>query len=65
MNAIRTNINKNLFRYGSDFGNTSKETLQKLAELVSNTEMKLELQKAADSDFRIDYSDYDWALNST
>ena len=65
MNTESTKRIKNLFRYGSDFGNTPKETMQKLAEIVSSTEMKMELQKAAENDFRIDYSDYDWALNST
>ena len=58
-------LSKLLLWYRSDFGVTDKQVLQKVADIMYNPDVKKALMQAAEKETKIEYSAYDWALNSS
>ena len=58
-------LSKLLLWYRSDFGTTDKQVLEKVADIMTNPEVKKTLMQAAEKETKIEYSAYDWAINST
>ena len=58
-------LSKLLLWYRSDFGVTDKQVLEKVADFMYNPDVKKALMQAAEKETKIEYSAYDWALNSS
>lgn len=58
-------LSKLLLWYRSDFGDTDQQVLEKLADIMTNPDVRTALMKAAEKRSKIEYAGYDWALNST
>ena len=58
-------LSKLLLWYRSDFGTTDKQVLEKVADIMTNPDVKKTLMQAAEKETKIEYSAYDWAINSS